>query len=224
MGILIWYFRNQRKVNASFVAFLLLFSGFTVFEYVTEPPSWKPQPGDYSYLNRVPVSPPGIISFYNFTSDGAFISIGYHYGLGSLVNNFTGLTGTGIQFTFIYWLQSEYLIFPYTGFSLIFDSLTLSVNGTLFKNITNFDRSNILPYFYYYGPPLPYDKFQGLASFFFGKAQGNYGQTPWYVSLNNGTYAFNFTLEVTPVLEIGPYHMNLAKKTFRYDWVATYIA
>ncbi len=169
------------------------------------------------------MSPPGIISFYNFTSDGAFISIGYYYGLGRLVNNFTGQTGTPIQFVFSYWLQSEYLVFPYTGFSLIFDSLTISVNGTLLKNITNFDRNNILPYFHNYGPPLPYSA-QGDTRFLLIRGQGNYGETPWYESLNNGTYAFNYTLVVTPVLEIGPYHVNLADKTFRYHWVATYIA
>lgn len=213
---------RRRKILVISVAVLAVLS-FTGFEYLEEPPPWHPAPfwGNY-YVGGAYTLPLAKTSNYSFSESGNTVKIGYLMFpfIGVRVLDMRGYYGGMIVLNSEYWIQSLNMSFPYTAVSLVADSFSLTVNGSLLTNVTGVNGHNIIPYL---------DVAQGFGSnrhptlYVFRCEILNNDQKLFSSYFNSGNYTFNFTAVFTPVFEIGPYWVKGTPQQINYQWYMTII-
>ena len=140
---------KRKKILVISVAVLAVLS-FTGFEYLEEPPPWHLAPYygiDYSggVWDSLPLYK---VSNHSFTEYGNTVKIGYVMTpfTGTRILNMTGYYGGMIVLNSAYWIQSLNMSFPYNAVSLVADSFSLTVNGSLLTNVTGTNSHNLIPY------------------------------------------------------------------------------
>ncbi|MCL4342875.1 MAG: hypothetical protein M1267_03355 [Candidatus Thermoplasmatota archaeon] len=201
------------------VAFALIGIGtFSTLEYLHEPPKWNVESHYYTYYKNVPLGwPLTKVAYSNFTVNGNLVSIGYFIqpAGGIPVMDLNSNLSWWLMIDY-FWLQGETLHWPYTGIAFQIASSILTVNGT-YLNLPNFNRDNVLQSanLVYQGT---YDSTAG------GSYIINTNDTVLVASyVNAGNYSFNFTVTLTPILEIGPYYFNGQPLSFNYQYDQEFI-
>ncbi len=208
---------RRKKIMVLSVALLALL-GFTGSEYFSEPPSWHATPyyGKHYWGGAYIAYPLEAHSNLSFSEFGNAVDIGYQEGafVGTQVLNLTGYYGPLGIVAGAYWVESLRLAFPYTGFSFYFDSLSLTVNGSLLKNVTYSHDYNVLPYMW-----SGYSINHNTTLYYSGCEIPNDYQKPMQDILNTGNYTFNYTVVLTPVFEIGPYWVKGPRQEISFKFV-----
>ncbi len=212
--------RMKILISVLFVAAIVILIG-TLYEFVTEPKAWAEHPGWYAYYGGTTYPELSHDGLYNFTEYGNALSVGWAVWPAFNVA-VVGLNGTfagGFDFLDLQmWTNSQTFSFPFNGVTFSVHSITMSVNGTLYKNIPNINNNNVLLSSNWIASSQP-----GSSYFVVDYVYGISGHPYLYDYLNAGNYTITVSVTFTPVFESGPYYFSGGDQTFTWSYTQEFI-